>query len=64
MGKTYRRGGSERGYYSPGKSIRDKRQKGGTNRTPWEDNYEESNSKGKSKGRKFDSQLDDDAGWY
>ena len=27
MGKTYRRGGSERGYYSPGKSIRDKRQK-------------------------------------
>ena len=28
MGKTYRRGGSERGYSSPGKSLRDKRQRG------------------------------------
>ena len=27
MGKTFRRGGNERGYYSFGKSIRDKRQK-------------------------------------
>ena len=27
MGKTFRRGGNERGYYSPGKSIRDKRAK-------------------------------------
>jgi hypothetical protein len=26
MGKTFRRGGSEQGYYSYGKSIRDKRQ--------------------------------------
>ena len=28
MGKTFRRGGNERGYYSPGKSLRDKRQRG------------------------------------
>ena len=28
MGKTFRRGGSERGNYSFGKSIRDKRQRG------------------------------------
>lgn len=27
MGKTFRRGGNEQGYYSFGKSIRDKRQK-------------------------------------
>ena len=32
MGKTYRRGGAERGYSSPGKSLRDKRQRG-TNRS-------------------------------
>ena len=32
MGKTFRRGGSESGNYSYGKSIRDKRQRG-TNRT-------------------------------
>ena len=40
MGKTFRRGGSERGYYSPGKSLRDKRQKGGTNRSKWEESYD------------------------
>ncbi len=35
MGKTFRRGGSERGNYSFGKSIRDKRQNnGGINRVP------------------------------
>ena len=28
MGKTFRRGGAERGYSSPGKSLRDKRQRG------------------------------------
>ena len=36
MGKTYRRGGSERGYSSPGKSLRDKRQRG-TNRSEYRD---------------------------
>ena len=48
MGKTFRRGGAERGYYSPGKSLRDKRQRG-TNRSEFRedkyDNYRKSNSK-------------------
>jgi hypothetical protein len=59
MGKTFRRGGSERGYYSPGKSLRDKRQRGGSNRTSsWEEeNY--SNKKNKSKKESFDN-LDSD----
>jgi len=35
MGKTFRRGGSEQGYYSPGKSLRDKRQKGSTSHSTW-----------------------------
>ncbi len=66
MGKTFRRGGNERGYYSPGKSIRDKRQKGGTNRANWaDDNYDNFQSKGnKNKGRKFDPEFDNDTGWY
>ncbi len=63
MGKTFRRGGNERGYYSPGKSIRDKRAKGGTNRSNWTDesNYDDFS---KNKKRKFDSKRDDDGGWY
>jgi len=36
MGKTFRRGGAERGYSSPGKSLRDKRQRG-TNRSEFRD---------------------------
>ena len=65
MGKTFRRGGSERGYYSPGKSIRDKRAKGGTNRSPRsEENYDDFQTKGNKKGRKFDSERDNDTGWY
>ena len=65
MGKTFRRGGNERGYYSPGKSIRDKRQKGGTNRSNWADesNYDDF-SKTNKKGRKFDPERDNDNGWY
>jgi len=41
MGKTFRRGGSERGYYSPGKSLRDKRQRG-SNRSlnEYDDSYQ------------------------
>lgn len=65
MGKTYRRGGNEGGYYSFGKSIRDKRQKGGTNRTNWGDNYDENfSTKGNKKGsrKKYDSDYDGD-GW-
>ena len=55
MGKTFRRGGSERDYYSPGKSLRDKRQRGGSNRTTsWdEDNYQP--KKSKSKKDSFDN---------
>ncbi|QIN97191.1 hypothetical protein [Synechococcus phage S-H25] len=64
MGKTFRRGGNERGYYSFGKSIRDKRAKGGTNRSNWgDDNYDDFQSKGNKKGRKFDAQYDDEGGW-
>lgn len=66
MGKTFRRGGNEGGYYSFGKSIRDKRQRGGTNRSQWgDDNYEDFQSKGNKKGkRKFDAQFDDETGWH
>jgi hypothetical protein len=66
MGKTFRRGGNEGGYYSFGKSIRDKRQKGGTNRSSWGENYEENfQSKGGKKGRKkFDSDVEGETGWY
>lgn len=65
MGKTFRRGGAERGYYSPGKSIRDKRAKGGTNRANWgdESNYDDYQGKAKSR-RKFDPEIDNDSGWY
>ena len=51
MGKTFRRGGNERGYYSPGKSLRDKRQRGGSNRTSsswdYDDNYQPKKNKSK-----------------
>ena len=56
MGKTFRRGGNERGYYSPGKSLRDKRQRGGSNRTAsweYEDNYQP--KKNKSKKESYDN---------
>ena len=57
MGKTFRRGGNERGYYSPGKSHRDKRQRGGSNRTSsswdYDDNYQP--KKNKSKKESFDN---------
>tara|TARA_B100001113_G_C21087764_1_gene612887 strand:+ start:556 stop:747 length:192 start_codon:yes stop_codon:yes gene_type:complete len=52
MGKTFRRGGNERGYYSPGKSLRDKRQKG-TNRTSkWEESYDYNQPKGHNHPKK------------
>ncbi len=64
MGKTFRRGGSERGYYSPGKSIRDKRQKGGTNRANWADESNYDDFSKTNKKRKFDPERDNDNGWY
>ena len=52
MGKTFRRGGNERGYYSPGKSLRDKRQRsGGFSRNNY-DSYDESYQSNKSDNRK------------
>ena len=62
MGKTFRRGGSERGYYSPGKSIRDKRQKGGTNRSTWADESNYDDFSKTNKKRKFDPERDNDNG--
>ena len=59
MGKTFRRGGSERGYYSPGKSLRDKRQKNATNRTKWEESSYDY-GKANQKKRMFNGQLSDD----
>ncbi len=53
MGKTFRRGGAERGYYSPGKSLRDKRQRGSTKRSYREDSYEYDRTK-QGKDRKFE----------
>ena len=58
MGKTFRRGGSERGYYSPGKSLSDKWQKGGTNRSKWEESYDY--GKAYQIKRMFNGQLSDD----
>lgn len=60
MGKTFRRGGSERGYYSPGKSLRDKRQRGSNrNFSDYDDqSYQDKPSRKKTKF----NQLDDE-GW-
>jgi hypothetical protein len=57
MGKTFRRGGNERGYYSPGKSLRDKRQRGGSNRTSSSWDYDDNHQpkKNKSKKESFDN---------
>ena len=65
MGKTFRRGGAERGYYSPGKSIRDKRQRGGTNRANWgEDSNDNYQSKGDNSNRKAKRNVEyEDDGW-
>ena len=43
MGKTFRRGGSEHGNYSPGKSIRDKRQNSNKFRNLNENNQSKTN---------------------
>ena len=48
MGKTFRRGGAERGYSSPGKSLWDKRQRG-LNRSEFR---EDSSDKYRSKTNK------------
>ena len=57
MGKTFRRGGAERGYSSPGKSLRDKRQRG-VNRSEFrEDSSDKYRSKqGNRKKYEFDQE--------
>ena len=55
MGKTFRRGGAERGYSSPGKSLRDKRQRG-LNRSEFR---EDSSDKYRSKTNKKKYQNED-----
>lgn len=61
MGKTFRRGGNERGYYSPGKSLRDKRQRG-TNRN-WEFDDSSFSVKDTPKKRKHKDSYDVEEGW-
>tara|TARA_B100001250_G_scaffold38201_1_gene30498 strand:+ start:10166 stop:10354 length:189 start_codon:yes stop_codon:yes gene_type:complete len=53
MGKTFRRGGAERGYSSPGKSLRDKRQRG-LNRSEFRDD-KNNNYRPKENIRKYQS---------
>ncbi len=56
MGKTFRRGGAERGYSSPGKSLRDKRQRG-VNRSEFrEDSSDKYRSKGNKRKYEFDQE--------
>jgi len=64
MGKTFRRGGNERGYYSPGKSLRDKRQRGGFSRGQYE-SYDDSYQQNKSNNRnsKYKESFDTDGDW-
>ena len=63
MGKTFRRGGNERGYYSPGKSLRDKRQRGGFSRNNW-DSYDESNQqKNDNRKSKYKESFDAEGDW-
>ena len=65
MGKTFRRGGNDRGYYSPGKSLRDKRQRGGSNRNTY-DSYDDTSyqSKGNAKKSKHNESFDaQDGDW-
>tara|TARA_B100001996_G_C18633245_1_gene582620 strand:+ start:183 stop:368 length:186 start_codon:yes stop_codon:yes gene_type:complete len=59
MGKTFRRGGAERGYYSPGKSLRDKRQRGTNRAVNNEDTYDKYQSKIKPKK----SYFEEDQSW-
>ena len=62
MGKTYRRGGNERGYNTYGKSIHEKRQKSNTNRSNWDQNYD-TNRANKGKSRKVNTEYEESE-WY
>ena len=62
MGKTFRRGGSEQGYYSPGKSLRDKRQKGRTSHSTWANEHNNDNNQSNRKSGKI-NRSKGDSGW-
>ena len=62
MGKTYRRGGNERGYNTYCKSIHEKRQKSNTNRSNWDQNYD-TNRSNKGKSRKVNTEYEESE-WY
>ena len=63
MGKTFGVAVAN-GLLLPGKSIRDKRQKGGTNRANWADESNYDDFSKTNKKRKFDPERDNDNGWY
>ena len=65
MGKTFRRGGNERGYYSPGKSLRDKRQRGGASRGNWEsyDDYYQQPRQDSNRKTKYKESFDAEGDW-
>ena len=58
MGKTFRRGGAERGYSSPGKSLRDKRQRG-VNRSEFREGNH-NNYRPNEKSKKYEMYSDDE----
>ena len=59
MGKTFRRGGSEKGNYSYGKSIRDKRSRNSKSSFS-EDSYDYQKTNRKQKQeRRFNTYVDD-----
>lgn len=61
MGKTFRRGGAERGYYSPGKSLRDKRQRGSNrNLSEYDDSHQFKDKSNKKSKYNESSEIDGD----
>ena len=58
MGKTFRRGGAERGYSSPGKSLRDKRQRG-VNRSEFREGNH-NNYRAKEKSKQYENYSEDE----
>jgi hypothetical protein len=57
MGRTYRRNPDD--YYSYGKSLREKRQRGGTR-----SNWESFEAKGSKKKKKWDQESDSNMNYY
>jgi|TARA_B100000131_G_C18032501_1_gene579051 hypothetical protein len=59
MGKTFRRGGAERGYSSPGKSLRDKRQRG-VNRSEFREGNYSNSYRPNEKSKKYEIYSEDE----